>query len=94
VEICVICGRHVVARFLNGSTNSVSAVTVNNAGTTLGGGGTIGGTVNVASSGANLLPRASGVGSTAILHTGAVTLATGSNFNVDLNNTTAGPSYD
>jgi autotransporter-associated beta strand protein len=79
--------------FVNGSTVAASAVTVNNSGTTLGGSGTIGGTVNVAS-GANLSPGATGVGSTAILHTGALTLASGSFFNVDLNNTTAGTGYD
>jgi len=80
--------------FVNGSTASGSAVTVNNSGTTLGGSGTINGSINVASSGANLSPGASGVGSTAILYTGAVTLSLGSNFNVDLNNTTAGTGYD
>ena len=80
--------------FINGSTASGSAVTVNNSGTTLGGSGAINGTINVASSGANLSPGASGVGSTAILHTGALTLASGSNFNVDLNSTTVGSGYD
>jgi hypothetical protein len=80
--------------FVNGSTASGSAVTVNNSGTTLGGSGTIGGSINVASSGANLSPGASGVGGTAILHTGAVTLTTGSNFNFDINGTTAGSGYD
>jgi fibronectin-binding autotransporter adhesin len=80
--------------FVNGSTAASSAVTVNNSGSTIGGSGTIGGSVNVASSGANLSPGASGVGSTAILHTGALTLASGSNFNVDLNSTTAGTGYD
>ena len=69
-------------------------VTVNNSGTTLGGSGTIGGSVNVASSGANLSPGSTGTGSTAILHTGALTLATGSNFRVDINGTTAGSGYD
>jgi fibronectin-binding autotransporter adhesin len=80
--------------FINGSTASGSAVTVNNSGTTLGGSGTINGSVNVASSGANFSPGASGVGSTAILHAGTVTLASGSNFNVDINGTTAGTGYD
>jgi autotransporter-associated beta strand protein len=80
--------------FVNGSTASGSAITVNNSGTTLGGSGTINGSINVASSGANLSPGASGVGSTAILHTGAVTLASGSSFNVDINGTTAGTAYD
>jgi autotransporter-associated beta strand protein len=80
--------------FINGSTASGSAVTVNNSGTTLGGSGTINGSINVASSGANLSPGASGVGSTAILHTGAVTLSSSSNFNIDINGTTAGTGYD
>lgn len=81
--------------FVNGSTASGSAVTVNNSGSTLGGNGTINGTVNVASSGANLSPGATGVGSTAILHTGALTLSSGSNFNVDLNSGgIAGTNYD
>ena len=80
--------------FVNGSTASASAVTANNSGTTLGGSGTINGSVNVVSSGANLSPGASGVGTTAILRTGALTLSSGSNFNVDLNNTTAGTGYD
>jgi fibronectin-binding autotransporter adhesin len=80
--------------FVNGSTAAGSAVTVNNSGTTLGGSGTIGGSVNVASSGANLSPGATGAGSTAILHTGALTLATGSNLRVDINGTTAGSGYD
>ena len=82
------------ALFVNGSTVAASAVTVNNSGTTLGGSGTINGSINIASSGANLSPGASGIGSTAILHTGAVTLASGSNFNVDINGTTAGSGYD
>jgi autotransporter-associated beta strand protein len=81
--------------FVNGSTASGSAVTVNNSGSTLGGNGTISGSVNVASSGANLSPGATGGGSTAILHTGALTLSSGSNFNVDLNSGgTAGTNYD
>jgi fibronectin-binding autotransporter adhesin len=82
------------ALFINGSTSSSSAVTVNNSGTTLGGSGTIGGTVNVASSGANLAPGATGNGSTAILNTGSLTLASGSNFSIDLHGAVAGTSYD
>ena len=80
--------------FVNGSIASGSALTLNNSGTTLGGSGTINGSINVASSGANLSPGASGVGSTAILHTGALTLASASNLNVDLNSTTVGSGYD
>ena len=82
------------ALFVNGSTASGSAVAVNNSETTLGGSGTINGTVNVASAGANLSPGASGSGSTAILNTGALTLIANSNLNVDINGTTAGSSYD
>jgi hypothetical protein len=76
-------------------------VTVSASGTTLAGGTTNGtggitGAVNINSSGANLSPGTSGNGSgtTAILHTGALTLVSGSNFNVDLNTTTAGTGYD
>ncbi|MEY2480188.1 MAG: hypothetical protein QOI04_1115 [Verrucomicrobiota bacterium] len=80
--------------FINGNDSfATGAVTVNNSGSTLGGSGTIGGSVTVASA-ANLSPGASGSGSTAILRTGAVTLSSGSNFNVDLNSTTAGTGYD
>jgi fibronectin-binding autotransporter adhesin len=80
--------------FVNGSTAFGSAITVFNSGTTLGGSGTINGSVNLASAGANLSPGASGVGSISILQTGAVTLSLGSNFNVDINGTTAGTGYD
>lgn len=46
-------------------------------------------------SGANLAPGATNAsGSTAILSTGALTLASGSNFVIDLVNTTAGIGYD
>jgi fibronectin-binding autotransporter adhesin len=79
--------------FVNGSTASASAVAVNNSATTLGGSGTISGAVTVAS-GANLSPGATGGGSTAVLHTGALSLSSGSNFVLDLNNTTAGTGYD
>ena len=68
----------------SGSGTGTGAVTVNNSGSTLGGSGTISGSASVAS-GANLSPGASGVGSTAVLKTGALTLSSGSNFNVDLN---------
>jgi autotransporter-associated beta strand protein len=80
--------------FVNGSTISASAVTVNNSGSMLGGTGSINGAVNIASSGANLCVGASGSGNTAILRTGALTLSSGANFVVDLNNTTAGTGYD
>jgi autotransporter-associated beta strand protein len=73
---------------VNGSTSSSSAVTVNS-GTTLGGTGAIGGSVTV-NFGGNLSPGTS----PGILHTGAVTLNSGSNFQVDINGTTPGTQYD
>ena len=79
--------------YVNGFTAAGSAVTVSNSGTTLGGNGTIGGTVSVGS-GANFSPGPSGVGSTGIVHTGALTLSSGSNYNVDLINANAGTGYD
>jgi hypothetical protein len=48
----------------------------------------------VASSGANLAPGATGSGSPAILNTGSLTLASGSNFSVDLHGAVAGTSDD
>src|SRR5207248_1989637 len=63
------------ALFVNGSTSSSSAVTVNSE--TLGGNGTIGGAVFV-NKGANLAPGPTGNGSTGILNTGDLTLHSGS----------------
>jgi autotransporter-associated beta strand protein len=87
--------------FINGSTASGSAVTVSGSGTTLGGNGTIGGSVTVnsgTSSNNNLSPGASGVGSVAKLNTGALTLSTNSNFNIDITGAggtaNAGITYD
>jgi autotransporter-associated beta strand protein len=80
--------------FINGSTALGSAISVLNSGTTLGGAGTISGSITLSSSGANLSPGVSGVGTTSILQTGSVTLALGSNFNVDIFGTTAGTQYD
>jgi fibronectin-binding autotransporter adhesin len=77
---------------VNGSTSSSSTVTVNNSGTTLGGIGTSGGTVTVNAL-ANIAPGDGG-NTTAILSTGALTLAPTSNFLVDINGTTAGSDYD
>ncbi len=81
----------------SGSGTGTGTVTVNNTGTFGGGNSTavggISGAVTVASGG-NLSPGQTGVGSTAILKTGALTLNSGSNFNVDLNDTTAGTGYD
>jgi fibronectin-binding autotransporter adhesin len=78
---------------INGNQSAATgAVTVNNSGTTLGGTGTIGGTVTV-NAGANIAPG-SGGNTTAILNTGALTLASTSNFRVDINGLTAGTGYD
>ena len=70
------------------NTAGSGAVTVNNAGSTLGGIGTISGAVTV-NAGANIAPG-NGGNNTAILTTGALTLASTSNFRVDINGTTAG----
>ena len=75
-----------------GSGTGTGAVTVNSAGTTLGGTGTISGSVTV-NAGANIAPG-NGGNNTAILQTGALTLASTSNFRVDINGTTAGTGYD
>src|SRR4029077_19078373 len=45
-------------------------------------------------SGGNLSPGATGAGSTAVLHTGSLSLSSGANFTLDLNNTTVGSGYD
>ena len=74
------------------NTAGSGAVTVSNAGTTLGGTGTISGAVTV-NAGANIAPG-NGGNNTAILNTGALTLASTSNFRVDINGTTAGSGYD
>ncbi|MEY2495804.1 MAG: hypothetical protein QOJ45_2296 [Verrucomicrobiota bacterium] len=75
---------------VNGNQSAaIGAVTVSNSGTTLGGNGTIGGTVTV-NSGANLSPG----NSPGILNTGSLTLNSGSNYLVELNNPTAGTGYD
>ncbi|MEN3368646.1 MAG: hypothetical protein V7609_789 [Verrucomicrobiota bacterium] len=75
---------------VNGNQSAATgAVTVNNSGTTLGGNGIIGGPVTV-NSGANLAPGSS----TGIITTGSVTLNSGSNFVLELNNTTPGTGYD
>ena len=77
------------ALLVNGSTSSLSAVTVNSGGT-LGGTGTISGTVMV-NSGGNLSPGNSpGILTT----TGSVTLAATSNFRVDINGAAVGTQYD
>jgi len=75
-----------------GSGTGTGSVTVSNAGTTLGGTGTMTGAVTV-NAGANIAPG-SGGNNTAILNTGALTLASTSNFRVDINGTTVGSGYD
>ena len=75
-----------------GSGTGFGAVPVNNAGTTLGGTGTISGAVTV-NQGANIAPG-NGGNNTAILNTGALTLASSSNFRIDINGTTVGNQYD
>jgi fibronectin-binding autotransporter adhesin len=78
---------------INGNQSAATgAVTVTGSGTTLGGTGTIGGAVTV-NAGANIAPG-NGGNTTAILSTGALTLAPTSNFRVDLNGTTVGSQYD
>ncbi|MEY2480189.1 MAG: mucin9 [Verrucomicrobiota bacterium] len=86
---------------LTNSGTGTGAVTVSGSGTILAGGSTTGTTGSILGavsigSGARLAPGTSGNGSgtTAILHTGALTLSSGSFFNVDLNSTTAGTGYD
>ena len=71
-----------------GSGTGTAAVTVSNAGTTLGGSGTISGPVTV-NAGANMAPG-NGGNNTAVFNTGALTLASASNFRVDINGTTVG----
>lgn len=73
----------------SGSATGGGAVTVNNNGTTLGGNGIITGPVTV-NAGANLSPG----NSAGTLTTGALTLASNSNFVLDLVNTTRGTGYD
>jgi len=76
-----------------GSGTGTGNITVTGSGTTLGGSGIMTGTVSV-TSGNYLAPGASGSGSTAILKTGALTLSSGSNFQLDINGTTVGTGYD
>lgn len=81
--------------FINNSAGSgtgSAAVLVNNGGT-LGGNGSISGPLFVVSGG-NLAPGAFGSGTTAVFHTASVSLGSGSNFVLDLINTTAGTGYD
>jgi autotransporter-associated beta strand protein len=80
-----------------GSGTGTGSIAVNNSGTTFGGGTTTGvggvsGSVTVGN-GANLAPSNSS-GATGILKTGALTLMSGSNFQVDINGTTVGTGYD
>ena len=75
-----------------GSGTGDADVTVNGSGTTLGGTGIISERVTV-NIGANLAPG-NGGHTTSILTVGAVTLAPGANFLVDINGTAAGTGYD
>ena len=75
-----------------GSGTGTGPVGVTGSGTTLGGTGIISGPVTVFA-GANIAPG-NGGNNTAILNTGALTLASTSNFRVDINGTTAGTGYD
>src|SRR4029077_525656 len=75
-----------------GSGTGTGDVTVNGAGTTLGGTGIISKQVTV-NFGANIVPG-NGGHTTSILTVGAVTLAPGANFLVDINGTTPGTGYD
>ncbi|HEX8078293.1 MAG TPA: hypothetical protein VF511_10805 [Chthoniobacterales bacterium] len=77
----------------SGSATGTGSITVSNSGTIFGGSGTVTGAVSVAS-GANLAPGASGNASTSSFRTGALTLSSGANFNIDINSTTAGSGYD
>jgi autotransporter-associated beta strand protein len=74
-----------------GSGTGMGNVTVNTGGT-LGGTGTITGTVTV-NAGGTIAPG-NGGNNTAILTTGALTLAATSNFQVNINGTTVGSGYD
>jgi autotransporter-associated beta strand protein len=79
---------------VDGSLASASVVTVSGTGTRLGGTGTIGGKVTV-NSGATIEPGNAGSEDTGILAVGgALTLASGSNFRIDINGTTPGTGYD
>ncbi|MBL0359429.1 MAG: autotransporter-associated beta strand repeat-containing protein [Chitinophagaceae bacterium] len=67
--------------FINGSTNSLSAATVS-AGATLGGNGTVAGTV----SNSGILSPGSGAATTGTLNTGAVTFASNSTYKFEVSN--------
>jgi fibronectin-binding autotransporter adhesin len=87
-----VSGGTLLVNNTSGSGTGTGAVTVTNSGTTLGGTGTISGTVSVGA-GANIAPG-NGGNNTAILTTGALTLASTSNFRVNINGTTVGTGYD
>ena len=74
------------------SGTGVGTVTVSGSGTTLGGTGAMTGAVSVGA-GANIAPG-NGGNNTAILTTGALTLASTSNFRVDINGPIIGIGYD
>jgi autotransporter-associated beta strand protein len=88
----VIGGGTLLVNNTIGSGTGDGDVTVNGAGTTLGGTGIISERVTV-NAGANIAPG-NGGHTTSVLTVGAVTLAPGANFLVDINGTTAGTGYD
>ncbi len=75
----------------SGSGTGTGAVTVSNSGSVLGGSGAISGAVTV-NTNATLSPGAAGGTSTAVLTTGALTLA--GTYSIDLQGATAGTNYD
>src|SRR5262249_34212630 len=80
---------------VNGEITSTQNVTINS-GATLGGSGKVDGTVGALGTNTGIISPGSSYGSTGtgILTTGAVSFASGSAFDVDLNGTTAGTGYD
>ncbi len=89
-NVCTYSGTTTVNNgklFVNGSTASTSAVTVS--GGTLGGTGTVNGTISVASGG-KIAPGTS----PGILNSGNVSFASGSTFDVEIGGTTVGTEYD
>ena len=79
---------------VNGALGTGS-VSVSNAGTTLGGTGTVGGTSGViVGTGTNIAPGNGGNSTGILTTTGQLTLASNSNFRVDINGTTPGSGHD
>ena len=82
-----VTGGTLLVNNTTGVGTGTGVVTVSNAGTTLGGTGTIG-TV-IVGAGANIAPG-NGGNNTGTLQTGTLTMAPTSNFRVDINGTTSG----